>query len=142
MVWSEAVVHWTATAWAMVAQVEHKSTFEDNEYKPTAQGVHVVAPGDVPVFVMEPASHVWQEASPGFPKYPASQVVILWSKAVVHWTVAAWAMGAHVEHEATLEDNEYKPAAQGVHVVAPGEVPVFAMEPAAHVWQEASPGDP
>ena len=69
-------------------------------------------------------------------------MVIVWSEAVVHWTVAALAMVAHVEHEATFDDNEYKPTAQGVHVVAPVPAPVFVMEPAAHVWQEASPGDP
>ena len=57
MVWSEAVVHWTATALAMVAQVVQEATFEDNEYKPAAQGVHVVAPAPAPVFVMEPALH-------------------------------------------------------------------------------------
>ena len=51
-------------------------------------------------------------------------------------------METQVEHDATFDDNEYKPAAQGVHVVAPALVPVFVMEPAAHVWQEASPGDP
>ena len=42
----------------MVLQVEHESTVEDNEYFPAAQGVHVVAPEFVPVFVMEPAAHV------------------------------------------------------------------------------------
>ena len=54
-------------------------------------------------------------------------------EAVVHWTVAAWAMVAHVEHDATLEDNEYKPGAQRAHVVAPVPAPVFVTEPAAHV---------
>ena len=42
----------------MVAQVEHDSAAEVNEYFPGMQGVHVVAPGLVPVFVMEPAPHV------------------------------------------------------------------------------------
>ena len=36
-------------------QVEHNSTFEDKEYKPAVQLMHVVAPSLVPVFVMEPA---------------------------------------------------------------------------------------
>ena len=57
-VWSEPVVHWTVTALAMVVHVEHEATFDDNEYEPAAQGVHVVAPGLVPLFVMEPAAHV------------------------------------------------------------------------------------
>ena len=47
--------------------------------------------------------------------------------------MAAWTMVAQFEHEATAEDNEYEPAAHGVHVVAPAFVPVFVMEPAAHV---------
>ena len=55
---------------------EHEATFDDNEYKPGVQGEHVDAAGLVPVFVMEPAPQLWQEASPEFPKYPASQVVI------------------------------------------------------------------
>jgi hypothetical protein len=38
-----------------------------------------------------------------------------------------------VKHEAMFEDSEYKPAAHGVHVVAPALVPVFVMEPAAQV---------
>ena len=117
----------------MVAQVEHDATLEDNEYVPAAQGVHVNAPGLVPVFVTEPAAHVLQEASPESPKYPASQVLIVWSEPVVHWTVAAWAMVVQFEHDATFEDNEYKPGAQREHVVAPALVPVFVMEPAAHV---------
>ena len=42
-------------------------------------------------------------------------------------------MVAHVEHDATLEDNEYVPAAQGVQVVAPALVPVFVIDPAPQV---------
>jgi hypothetical protein len=41
----------------MVLQVEHESTVEDNEYFPAAQGVHVVAPVLVPVFVNDMAPH-------------------------------------------------------------------------------------
>ena len=48
----------------MVAQVEHEPTFEDTENKPAAQGSHVVAPALVPVSVMKPASHIWQDAPP------------------------------------------------------------------------------
>ena len=51
-------------------------------------------------------------------------------------------MAAHVEHDVRVEDNEYEPAAQGIHVVAPALVPLFVMEPAAHVWQKALPGNP
>ena len=47
-------------------------------------------------------------------------------------------MGAQVEHEATFDEAEYKPAAQGVHVVAPLLVPVFVTEPAAQVEHEAT----
>ena len=92
-------VHVTVAALAplsIVAHVEHDATLEDNEYVPAAQGVHVVAPALVPVFVMEPAPQLWQEASPEFPKYPASQVVIFSFEPVVHWTVAALAMVAQV----------------------------------------------
>ena len=42
----------------MVAQVEHAAMFDDNEYEPVVQGVHVAAPALVPVFVMEPAAHI------------------------------------------------------------------------------------
>ena len=47
-------------------------------------------------------------------------------------------MVVHVEHEATFEDNEYEPAAQRVHVDAPGLVPVFVTEPAAHEEHEVT----
>ena len=87
-------------------QSRHESIFETTEYFPAAQRVQLVAPVPAPVFVMEPAAHVWQEASPGDPKYPASQVVIFWSEPVVHWTVAALAMLVQFEHELTFEDNE------------------------------------
>ena len=60
-------MHWTVAAWAMVAQVEHEATVEDDEYVPPTQGVHVVAPALVPVFVMEPGPHNVQESSLMFP---------------------------------------------------------------------------
>ena len=47
----------------MVAQVEHDPTFDDNEYEPTAQGVHVAAPALVPVSVMDPAPQVEHNAT-------------------------------------------------------------------------------
>ena len=47
----------------MVAQVEHDATFEDGEYKPAAQRVHDVAPGLVPVSVMDPAPQVEHAAT-------------------------------------------------------------------------------
>ena len=43
---------------------------------------------------------------------------------------------AQVEHEATFDDNEYKPGVHSVQVVAPGLIPVFVMEPAAQVEHE------
>ena len=51
----------------MEVQSEHDTTVEFNEYFPALQLVQFVAPGLVPVFVMEPAPHVWQDASPIFP---------------------------------------------------------------------------
>ena len=47
--------------------------------------------------------------------------------------MAALTITVHVEHDPAVELNEYEPAAQGLHVVAPGFVPEFVMEPAAHV---------
>ena len=55
-------MHWTV-AWAMVAQVEHDVTYEDNEYEPAAQVVHVVAPALAPVFVTDPAPQFEHEAT-------------------------------------------------------------------------------
>lgn len=71
-------------------------------------------------------------------------------------------MPAQVEHDATLEVNEYVPAAHLLHLIAPALVPVFVIDPApqvthdvapalvpvfvtepgSHFSQEASPGDP
>ena len=59
----------------MVVQVEHDATLEDNEYVPAAQGVHVVAPVLVPVFVNDMAPQVKHEATPGFEYFPAAQGV-------------------------------------------------------------------
>ena len=47
-------------------------------------------------------------------------------------------MVVQVEQDATLEDNEYIPAAQGAHVVAPALVPVFVMDPALQVKHDAT----
>ena len=41
-------------------------------------------------------------------------------------------MGVQVKHD-PAEVNEYEPAVQGIHVVAPALFPVFVMDPAAHV---------
>jgi hypothetical protein len=41
----------------MVPQVEHDATFDDSEYKPGVQEIHVVAAALVPVFVIYPAPH-------------------------------------------------------------------------------------
>ena len=45
-------------------------------------------------------------------------------------------MAAQGEHDETLEDNEYVPATQGVHVDAPALVPVFVMDPASQFVHE------
>ena len=51
-------------------------------------------------------------------------------------------MEVQFEHDTTVEFNEYFPAIQFVHFVAPGLVPVFVKEPALHVWQDELPGNP
>ena len=45
---------------------------------------------------------------------------------------------AQVEHEATFDDNEYKPGVHSVHDVAPALVPVFVLKPAPQVEHEAT----
>jgi hypothetical protein len=40
-----------------------------------------------------------------------------------------------VEHEATAEDNEYKPGLQESHLIAPLLVPVFVMDPGLQTLQ-------
>ena len=60
----------------MVTQVEHDATFDDNEYEPAAQRVHVAAPGLVPVSVMDPAPQVAHNATFDDAEYkPAAQGV-------------------------------------------------------------------
>jgi len=54
---SEEFVHWTYQALGTGVQIEHEATFEVKENEPAIQGVHVVAPAPVPVFVREPALH-------------------------------------------------------------------------------------
>ena len=68
----------------MVAQFEHDATAEDNEYEPVAQGVHVVAPAFVPVFVMDPAPQVAHDATFEDNEYePAAQGVHIVAPALV-----------------------------------------------------------
>ena len=57
----------------------------------------------------------------------------------MHRTVEAWAMVPQVEHDATLEDNEYKPGVHREHADAPAVVPLFVMEPAAHSMHDVCP---
>jgi hypothetical protein len=47
--------------------------------------------------------------------------------------VAALDIGAHVEHESTVELNEYIPAVHNVHAVAPGFVPEFVIDLALQI---------
>ena len=48
-------------------------------------------------------------------------------------------MVVQFEHDATSEDNEYEPAAQGEHVVAPALVPEFVIDPAPHSMHDVCP---
>ena len=41
--------------------------------------------------------------------------------------------------QACVEEEEYLPALQGVHDVAPGEASVLVTLPDGHVWQEIGP---
>jgi len=78
--------------------------------------------------------------------------------ALVHCTVAALLIGAHVEHTLTLELSEYSPATQDVQLIAPVDVPVLVIElapqfehaatfdtmeyvPAPQAVHEVAPGD-
>ena len=45
------------------SQVEHEVTFEDKEYNPAVQLVHVDAPAPVPVSVMEPGPQIEHKAT-------------------------------------------------------------------------------
>ena len=87
----------------MVAHVEQEVTFDDNEYKPAAQGVHVVAPVPVPVFVMEPASHEVHDTAVEVNEYePAIQGVQL--VAPVTAPVFVMEPASHVWQEASPGD--------------------------------------
>ena len=77
--------------------------------------VHVVAPVLAPV--IEPEGHVWQSLC-------CVRLVWLWYVPVEQFV-----------QDATFEAEEYLPAGQTVHVVAPALAPVFVMDPAVHVWQ-------
>ena len=57
------------------SQVEHNATFEEKEYKPAVQLVHVDAPAPVPVFVMDPAAHPVHTPAPALEYSPAAQRV-------------------------------------------------------------------
>ena len=55
---SELVVHWTVAALDIAEHVEHAPTAELSEYIPSLHNVHVVAPGFVPVFVIDMALQI------------------------------------------------------------------------------------
>ena len=104
-------------------QSEQAGTFDAAEYLPAAHSLHVVAPGSVPVFVMEPGAQSMQSDASFEPVAPT------------------YLPAVHAMHVAMSEPVEYFPASHFVHVVAPADAPVGdrAIEPAAHVMHAASP---
>ena len=80
--------------------------------------VQVVAPVLAPV--IEPEGHVWQS--------------LCWVRLVWLWYVPV----EQFVQDATFEAEEYLPAGQTVHVVAPALAPVFVMDPAAQLMQAAT----
>ena len=96
--------------------------------------MHDVAPAFAPVFVTEPAPQVRHAASPVLTVYlPAGQsmqALAAFEPVVPTYLPALQAMHAACEDAAT-----YHPAAHAVHVTPPVPVPVFVIEPAAHVMQ-------
>ena len=91
----------------------HELTRDVVEYLPTAHCMHVVAPGLLPVFVLEPAAQSMQ--LPGAEE-PA---------------VATYLPAVQSEHEVTLDFVEYLPGAHCVQVVAPVSMPALVIEPAS-----------
>jgi hypothetical protein len=102
----------------------HESTSLLAVHLPPAHAVQVVAPVEVPVSVIEPAAHAAQSVSALEPD-----------------AVTNVAAGQSV-HAATFEAVEYLPPAHAVQVVAPVEVPVSVIEPAAHAAQSVSALEP
>jgi hypothetical protein len=80
--------------------------------------VQVVAPVLAPV--IEPEGHVWQSLC-------CVRLVWLWYVPVEQCV-----------QDTTFEAEEYLPAGQTVHVVAPALAPVFVMDPAAQLVQAAT----
>ena len=97
----------------------HAATLDAVENLPTAQAVQTLAPALAPVFVIQPALHSMQSLvsfDPVLPVYrPASQSM----------------------HATMLDDIEYLPTAQAIHVVAPVPAPVSVIEPAVQLVHDA-----
>ena len=103
----------------IVAQLAH-AIVDAPEYRPAAQGAHVVAPGRATVSVTDPAAQSVQslaDAAPDDATYlPASQS--MQSAAEVLPALGPYWPDAQSVH-ATVGAAENCPAAQGVHVDAP-----------------------
>ena len=68
---------WPAEGWKKsAAHSEHMLTAEATANFPTAHSVQVLAPGSLPVLVIEPAAHAMQEAALGSLEYsPAAHAM-------------------------------------------------------------------
>ena len=126
-------------AFRIASQIRQELTLEANEYSPASQRVHNVAPGSVPVFVMEPAGQEIQFGSPSAPKYPTSQLATTALLFDVQLTAAALFIASQVRQFATAELSEYKPTSHRLHEVAPDDVPVSVIEPDEQTKHEVSP---
>ena len=104
-------------------------------------GVHDVAPAFAPVFVTEPAPQVRHAASPVLTVYlPAGQS--MQALAAFEPVVPTYLPALQAMHAACEDAAAYHPAAHAVHVTPPVPVPVFVIEPAAHVMQSDASFEP
>ena len=98
----------------------HAASVETAENRPAIHALQVDAPGNGPVFVIDPAVHSVQS---------------LWFVLPFSlWYVPA----VHLVHAASVETAEYCPATHALQVDAPGNGPVFVIDPAVHSVHAAS----
>ena len=111
---------WPAEGWKnSAAHSEQALTAEAAVNFPTAHSVQELAPGSLPVLVIEPAVHV----------------------AHTLWPAEGWNNpAAHSEQALITEAAVNFPTAHSVQELAAGSLPVLVIEPAAHTMQEAALG--
>ena len=145
-------VLWPAEGWNNPAAHSEQALAKDiAENVPTGHLLQELAPGSLPVLVLEPAVHVSHELLPveGWNSPAAQSVQVVAAETAVDFPVGHSVQvlppgslpvlvidpAAQTVHAATLDTAEYWPAVHAVQLTAADAIPVSVMDPGWHTTQ-------